>query len=155
MTSLITRNLTDQSNNFGQETIISNNQGTRSFVDPNTGLPISRGINPSAYDIQNSPLDNTFQINPNQYAVATGMFEAPTVPSNISNTFGAIAAVTAKSMGVSPNEVYKNGVMSQEMLYNVNYFRDSTSQIGYNTGVGDVPYLHNLMLGAKIINQVV
>ena len=155
MTSLITRNLTDQSNNFGQETIISNNQGTRSFIDPKTGSQISRGINPSAYDIQNSPLDNTFQINPNQYAVATGMFEAPTVPSNISNTFGAIAAVTAKSMGVSPNEVYKNGVMSQEMLDNVNYFRDSTSQIGYNTGVGDVPYLHNLMLGAKIINQVV
>ena len=155
MADLITRNITDQSKNFGQETIISNNQGTRSFVDPATGLPVSRGINPSAYDLQNSPLDNSFQLNPNQYAVATAMFEAPNVPSTISNTFGAIAAVTAKNIGVTPNEVYKNGVMSQEMLDNVNYFRDSTSQVGYNTGVGDVPYLHNLMLGAKIINQVV
>ena len=155
MSNLITRNLTDQSQNFGQESVITNNGGTRAFVNPVTGQVINRSINPSAYDLQNSPLDNSFQINSNQYDVATAMFQVAGVPSNLSNTFGAIAAVTAKSIGVSPNDVYKNGVMSQEMLTNVNTFRNATSQIGYNTGVGDVPYLHNLMLGAKIINQVV
>jgi hypothetical protein len=155
MVDLITRNLTDQSQNFGKETIISNNGGTRTFVNPATGQPVNRSINASAYDLQNSPLDNSFQLNSNQYDVATAMFSLPGVPSDLSNTFGAIAAVTAKSIGVSPRDVYKNGVMSEEMITNANAFRNATSQIGYNAGNGDVPYLHNLMLGAKIITQVI
>lgn len=153
MADLITRNLTDQSQNFGQEPNVSNNGGTKSFVN-NLGQPINRATNAGNFNLQNSPLDNSFQLNSNQYAVATGLFQEADVPSAISDTFGAIASVTAKSLGVSPCDVYKNGVMSQEMLANVNYFRNATSQIGYNSRTIVAPYFNNLLLGAKILNQL-
>ena len=153
MSDLITRNLTDQSNNLGQESLVLNQGGSVGFYDANTGQPLNRSVNPVVYNLQNSPLDNSFQINPNQYAVAVGMFQLPGVPENLSNTFGAIAAVTAKSLAVAPNDVYQNGVMSQALLDNVNSLRDATSQLGYNSGGISPPYLHNLMLGAKIFSQ--
>jgi len=154
MTSdLITRNLQDQSNNLGQELLVQNQGGTRSFYDANTSQPVNRAINATSYSLQNSPLDNSFQINPNQYSVSVGMFQQPGVPENLSNTFGAIAAVTAKALGVTPGDVFQNGVMQQSMLDNVNFLRSAHSQIGYNPGVGDRPYLHNLLLGTKIFFQ--
>jgi hypothetical protein len=150
---LITRNLIDQSNNFGQESIVVNAQGTRQFQDPTTGQLQSRPINASAYDLQNSPLDNSFQVNPESYAIAKSMFSGQTVPENLSNTYGAVAAVTAKSLSTSPLSLFKNGVMSPELLENMNFFRTQGSQIGYNSGSPDPPYLNNLMLNAKILAQ--
>lgn len=153
MADLITRNLSDQSQNFGQSPNIANNGGTNSFVNSD-GQPINRATNAGNFNIQNTPLDNSFQLNSNQYAVATGLFQETGVPATISDTFGAIASVTAKSLGVSPGDVYKNGVMSPAMLANVNYFRSATSQIGYNSRNTTAPYFNNLLLGAKILNQL-
>jgi hypothetical protein len=150
---LITRNLSDQSNNFGQESVVVNSQGTRQFQNPVTGQLQARSINASAYDLQNSPLDNSFQLDGQQYAVAKSMFNGQSVPDNLSNTFGAIAAVTAKTLNKSPQSLFRNGVMTQPLLDNVNFFRTGTSQIGYNDGAIEPPYLNNLMLNAKILAQ--
>jgi hypothetical protein len=149
----IIKNLKDQSQNFGQELVVQNNGGVSAFVDPNTGMPVSRGINAAAYQLQQGPLDNSFQLDPNQYAVSVAMFQKEGVPTNLSNTFGAIAAATAQSMGVSAGQIFNNGVMSNDLLDIVNGLRDATSQIGYNTGVGIKPYNNNFLLGAKILNQ--
>jgi hypothetical protein len=150
---LITRNLIDQSNNFGQESIVVNVQGTRQFQNPATGELQNRPINASAYDLQNSPLDNSFQINPENYAIAKSMFSGQAVPENLSNTYGAIAAVTAKSINKNPQSLFKNGVMTPDLLENLNFFRSAASQIGYNNGPPDPPYVNNLMLNAKILAQ--
>lgn len=150
---LITRNLQDQSGNFGQETVISNVNGLRQFVDPKTGQIVNRSIQPDAYDLNNSPLDNSFQLNPQSYNFAKGLFEKPGVPANLSDTYGAIIAVTAKDQNKSANQLFNNGVLAEAAIENVNYFRTVHSQIGVNNGDNSPPYLNNLMLGAKILNQ--
>lgn len=149
----ITRNLQDQSQNFGVESLVVNSGGARQFFDGVTGQAISRVINASAWDLRNSPLDNSFQLNPNQYAVAAGMFQNTSVPTNLSNTYGAVAAITAKLNNVAPQQVFQNGVMSPAMLENVNFFRTPSSQIGFNDGEINPPYYNNLMLNAKITAQ--
>jgi hypothetical protein len=150
---LITRNLQDQSGNFGQETIVGNINGLRQFIDPKTGQVVSRSIAPDAYDLNNSPLDNSFQLNPQSYNFAKGLFEQPNVPENLSQTYGAIVAVTAKDQNISANRLFQNGVLSAAVLENVNFFRTAHSQIGVNDGDTTPPYANNLMLGAKIFNQ--
>jgi TfoX/Sxy family transcriptional regulator of competence genes len=81
------------------------------------------------------------------------MFQKPNVPANLSNLFGSIAAVTAKSYGISPGDLYKNGIMSQTLLDNVNYFRDNSNQVGYNKNNGIAPYQNNFLLGSKLQSQ--
>jgi hypothetical protein len=150
---LITRNLQDQSNNFGKETVVGNINGLRQFIDPKTGQVVSRSLQPDSYELNNSPLDNSFQLNPQSYNSAKGLFEKPGVPENLSQTFGAIVAVTAKDQNISANQLFKNGVLADSVLENANFFRSVHSQIGVNKGDGTPPYLNNLMLGAKILNQ--
>ena len=150
---LITRNLQDQSQNFGVESLVTNSGGARQFFDAATGQAISRALNAGAWDLQNSPLDHSFQLNPTQNAVAAGMFQNTQVPSNLSNTYGAVAAITAKINNLSPQQVFQNGVMSPAMLEDVNFFRTPSSQIGYNSGEVNPPYFNNLMLNAKIVSQ--
>lgn len=150
---LITRNLQDQSGNFGQETVVSNVNGLRQFVDQATGQVVNRSLQPDAYDLNNSPLDNSFQLNPSSYNFAKGLFESPGVPENLSKTYGAIVAVTAKDQNISANQLFANGVLDDRVLENVNFFRTVHSQIGVNKGEPNPPYLNNLMLGAKILNQ--
>jgi hypothetical protein len=149
----ITRNLNDQSQNFGQESVVGNSGGARQFFDGVTGQAVARALNASAWDLNNSPLDNSFQLDPTQYAVAAGMFQTRAVPTNLSNTYGAVAAITAKLTGKSPQQVFRDGVMTPEMLDNVNFFRTPASQIGYNDGAVNPPWLNNLMLNAKISSQ--
>lgn len=151
----ISKNLQDQSQNFGQELLTSPQGGALAFVNAQSGLSVNRGFDASSYVLQNGPLDNSFQLNPNQYAVGVALFQAPGVSTNLSNTFGAIAAATAQQLGVSPGEVYKNGIMSEAMLENVNGFNSVNTQVGYNSGSTTPPYAQNLLLGAKIVNQVV
>jgi hypothetical protein len=151
--NLLVRNLTDQSQNFGQELTVLNNGGNSAFVNANTGVVVNRSANAAAYTLQQGPLDNSFQMDPNQYAVSVGMFQQDGVSTNLSNTFGAITAATAQSMGISPGQIFNNGVMSPDLLDVVNSLRDATSQIGYNSGNGIAPYNNNFLLGAKIINQ--
>ena len=149
----ITRNLQDQSANFGVETIVANRNGQRQFVDQTTGRSVDRAVSADRYDIQNSPLDGTFQLNPQSYNISKALYEQPGVPTNLSNTFGAITAVTAKDQRISSNRLFQDGIMSNALLENVNFFRTQHSQIGVNNGTSDPPYNHNLMLGAKIYNQ--
>lgn len=150
---LITRNLQDQIGNFGQESVVGNVNGQIQFIDPQTGQVINRSIQPDAYTLQNSPLDNSFQLNPQSYNLSKGLFEQPGVPTNLSNTYGAITAVTAKEYNVSGNQLFSNGLMSPVLMDNVNFFRTAHSKIGYNNGDTSPPYLNNLMLGSKILNQ--
>ena len=150
----ITRNLQDQSANFGIEAVVSNRNGERQFVDASTGRSLDRAVMADRYDIQNSPLDGTFQLNPQSYNISKALFEQRDVPTNLSNTFGAITAVTAKDQGVGANKLFQKGIMSSQLLENVNFFRTQHSQIGVNSGASDPPYNHNLMLGAKIYNQI-
>lgn len=150
---LITRNLQDQINNFGQETIVANTQGERRFVDPRTGAVVARSVNAARYDLQNSPLDNSFQLNPSSYAVSKALFEQPGVPENLSDTYGAIVAVTAKDLGVGANQLFAGNVMAPALLENVNFFRSAHSKVGINSNAPAAPYRNNLMLGAKIANQ--
>ena len=149
----ITRNLQDQSQNFGIESVVVNSGGARQFFDADTGKAISRTLNASAWDLRDSPLDNSFQLNPDQYSVAAGMFQQTGTPTNLSNTYGAVAAITAKLGNVAPQQVFQNGVMSPALLDNVNFFRTPSSQIGYNNGEVSPPYYNNLMLNAKITSQ--
>jgi hypothetical protein len=150
---LITRNLQDQSANLGRELIVSNLNGERRYVDVNTGEIVERAVNAAAYDIRNSPLDNSFQIDPSSYAVSKALFEQPGVPKDLSNTMGAIVAVTAKSEGISANQLFANQVMSEPLIENVNFFRSAHSKLGVNTAPMNPPYNNNLILGAKIFNQ--
>lgn len=150
---LITRNLQDQSQNLGQEYIVSNQNGERRFVDPKTGQVVDRAFSAAAYDLQGSPLDNSFQLDPSSYAVSKALFEKPGVPQGLSDTMGAIVAVTAKSNQTSANKLFKDNVMSNELLENVNFFRSAHSQLGVNQTALVPPYANNIMLGAKIYNQ--
>jgi hypothetical protein len=153
MTSVINRNLSDQIQNFGQENVVSNTQGNRAFVDVATGKTVNRSINPVAYDLTNAPLDNTFQINPAQYAVAVGMFQGVGISENLAKTFGAVTAATAKYLGVSPTNLYANGVPTQSLFDSLNSLRTANSQIGYNPGSGEPPWTHTVMLLNKLANQ--
>lgn len=152
---LITRNLNDQSQNFGQESLVVNTGGARQFFDPISGKLVARALNAAAWDLQNSPLDNSFQLDPTQYAMAAGLFQTPETSTNLANTYGAVASITSKLTGKAPQQVFQNGVMSSELLDNLNFFRTQSSQIGYNDGVVTPPWANNLMLHAKIINQTV
>ena len=151
--NLLTKNLQNQSQNFGRELLIKNQNGANGFYDANTGANAAGTVDASSYVLQSGPLDNSFQLDPNQYAVSVAMFQSHGVSDNLSNTFGAIAAATAKQLGVAPGNVYSNGVMSNAMLDNVNSFNSVNSQIGYNAGSSAPPYFNNLLLGAKIVNQ--
>lgn len=153
MSDLITRNLKDQVGNFGQETLVGNVNGLRQFVDPQTGAIISRKISPDAFDLNNSPLDNSFQLDPQVYNNSRNLFQQSGVPQKLSDTFGAITAVTSKAQGVSPHQLFNQGVMSTALLENVNFFRTAHSQIGINNGSTQPPWTHNLLLGTKILNQ--
>ena len=153
MTDLITRNLKDQSGNLGAELVVRNQAGNRSFVDVLTGQPVVRGIAPDAFELSNSPLDNSFQLDPQSFNVSKALWEQPGVPTTLSRLFGAITAVTAKEISVGSNQVFSNGVCSDALLANINFFRTVHSQIGVNDGDPRPPYLNNLMLGSKIFSQ--
>jgi hypothetical protein len=147
----ITRNLTDQSGNFGQETVIGQAAGGTNFLDPVSGQPIARSLNANSFELQNSPLDASFQLDPQGYNFARSLFDKQGVPTNLSNTFGAIAAVTAKDRGVSASQLFANGVPSADLLENVNFFRSAHSQIGFNSGTNlTQPWQNNFVLGSKI-----
>lgn len=150
---LITRNLQDASGNLGVQSVVVNRNGVRGFVDAQTQTPVNRSISADAYALNNTPLDNSFQLDAQGYNVSKGLFEQPDVPENLSNLMGAITAVTAKSEGVSSGRLFQNGVAAPVLLENVNFFRTAHSQIGYNDGDSTPPYLNNLMLGVKILNQ--
>jgi hypothetical protein len=153
MTDLITRNLKDQSGNFGKESVVVNQNGTRQFVDAQTGVPISRSLQADAYALNTSPLDNSFQVDPQSFNVSKGLWEAPDVPDTLSRLFGAITAVTAKDQGVGANDLFRAGVASDSLLENINFFRTAHSQIGVNDGDPRPAYLNNYMLAAKVYNQ--
>ncbi len=150
---LITRNLQDASGNLGVQSVVVNQNGLRSFVDAQTSQPVNRNLNADAYALNNTPLDNSFQLDAQNYNVSKALFEQPGVPENLSNLMGSITSVTAKSEGVSSNQLFQNGVPADALLENVNFFRTAHSQIGYNDGDSSPPYLNNLMLGVKILNQ--
>lgn len=153
MTDFITRNLRDQSGNFGQETKISPVGGGQSFVNAQTGQPVNRAIDAASFQLATAPLDNSFQLDPQQHATAVGMFSKAGVPDNLSNLFGSIAAVTAKSYNISPKDLYNNGIMNQALIDNVNFFRDGGNQVGYNKNNGIAPYQNNFLLGSKLNSQ--
>jgi len=153
MSDLITRNLSDQSQNFGQETVVENVNGLRQFVDQSTGQVVRRNLLPDAYDLAHSPLDNSFQLDPQVYNQSTNLFEQPSVPGNLSRTYGAITAVTAKQQGVSPQQLFVEGRMSNILMENVNFFRSAHSKIGFNDQQTSAPWLNNLLLGSKILSQ--
>jgi hypothetical protein len=150
---LITRNLSDQTQNFGTESIVTNSAGARQFFDSNTGEALSRALNAAAWDIQSSPLDNSFQLDPAQYAQASNLFQTNGASTALSNTYGAVASITSKLSGKSPQQLFQNGVMSTDLVDNVNFFRTPASQIGFNGGPAEPPYNNNLMLNAKILAQ--
>lgn len=150
---LITRNLQDASGNLGVQSLVANTNGALAFVDAQTQAPVKRGLNANAYALNNTPLDNSFQLDAQGYNVSKALFEQSDVPQNLSNLMGAITAVTAKSEGVSSGQLFKNGVPAERLLENVNFFRTAHSQIGYNDGDTSPPYLNSLMLGVKILNQ--
>jgi hypothetical protein len=148
---VISRNLIDQSGNFGQETKVGQTPGGTNFLNPISGEPVSRSLSAISYELNNSPLDNSFQLDPQSYNFARSLFDKRGVPTNLSNTFGAIAAVTAKERGISANQLFSDGVPGTDLLDNVNFFRSAHSQIGYNTGVNDSqPWQNNFLLGSKI-----
>jgi hypothetical protein len=153
MTDLITRNLKDQSGNLGRESIVVNQNGTSQFVDAQTGQVVSRSIQADAYTLNNSPLDNSFQIDPQSFNVSKGLWEQPDVPTTLSRMFGAITAVTAKDQGVGANSLFQAGVASDALLENINFFRTAHSQIGVNDGDPRPMYLNNIMLATKVLNQ--
>jgi hypothetical protein len=153
MTDLITRNLQDQSGNFGTESVVVNQNGTRQFVDAQTGNTVRRSLQPDAYVLNNSPLDNSFQINPQSFNVSKALWEQPGVPETLSRMFGAITAVTAKDSGVSANRLFAAGQASDALLQNINFFRTSHSQIGVNDGDVTPAYTTNYLLAAKVYNQ--
>jgi hypothetical protein len=150
---LITRNLQDQSANLGAELLVQNQNGSRKFVNARTGEIVERAFTAAAYDLQNSPLDNSFQLDPASYAVSKALFEQPGVPEDLSNLMGGIVAVTAKSERTGAAQLFKNNLMAHELIENVNFFRTAHSQVGVNQGSSQAPYLNNLILGAKILNQ--
>ena len=152
---LITRNLRDQSALLGAELLVQNQNGTRKFVSARTGQIVDRAVNVGAYDLLNSPLDNSFQLDPQSYAVSKALFEQPGVPEDMSNLMGSIVAVTAKSENTSANKLFKDGIMSDTLIDNVNFFRTVHSQVGVNLVPPVAPYENNLILGAKIQNQLI
>ena len=118
-----------------------------------TGQVVNRCIQPDAYELNNSPLDNSFQIDPQSFNVSKGLWEQPNVPTTLSRMFGAITAVTAKDTGVGANSLFQAGVASDALLENINFFRTAHSQIGVNDGDPRPMYLNNIMLATKILNQ--
>lgn len=153
MTDLITRNLKDQIGNFGQEAVVVNQNGIHQFVDAQTGAVLSRTLQPDAFQLNNSPLDNSFQIDPQSFNVSKGLWEEPSVPATLSRMYGAITAATAKDQGVGANTLFQAGVASSALLENINFFRTAHSQIGFNDGDPRPVYLNNFMLSSKISNQ--
>lgn len=153
MTDLITRNLKDQSGNFGTESVVINQNGSRQFVDAQTGQLVNRSLQPDAFALANSPLDNSFQIDPQSFNVSKALWEQPGVPETLSRMFGAITAVTAKDAGVSANRLFRSGQATDALLENINFFRTSHSQIGVNDGDSTPVYTTNYMLAAKVYNQ--
>jgi len=153
MTDLITRNLRDQSGNFGTESVVISQNGTRQFVDAQTGQVVNRSLQPDAFELGQSPLDNSFQIDPQSFNVSKALWEHPGVPETLSRMFGAITAVTAKDTGVSANKLFSSGQVSDALLENINFFRTSHSQIGVNDGDTAPAYTNNYMLAAKVYNQ--
>jgi hypothetical protein len=153
MTDLITRNLQDQSGNFGTESVVVTQNGTRQFVDAQTGKSVNRSLQPDAYELDRSPLDNSFQIDPQSFNVSKALWEQPGVPETLSRMFGAITAVTAKDSGVSSNRLFNAGQASDALLENINFFRTSHSQIGVNDGDATPAYTNNYLLAAKVYNQ--
>lgn len=154
MTDLITRNLRDQSGNFGTESVVVNQNGTRQFVDAQTGQVVNRSLQPDAYELGQSPLDNSFQIDPQSFNVSKALWEQPGVPATLSRMFGAITAVTAKDSGVSANRLFVSGQASDTLLENINFFRTAHSQIGVNDGDAAPAFTRNYLLGAKVYNQI-
>lgn len=153
MTNLITRNLRDQSGNLGVESVVSKASGTSQFVDAQTGQVLKRSLQPDAYQLNGSPLDNSFQIDPQSFNVSKALWEKPDVPETLSRMFGAITAATAKDTGTSANRLFQNGVISDALLENINYFRTSHSQIGVNDGENTPAYTNNIMLSGKVSLQ--
>lgn len=153
MTDLITRNLRDQSGNFGTESVVAIQNGTRQFVDAQTGKVVNRSLQPDAFELSNAPLDNSFQIDPQSFNVSKALWEQPGVPDTLSRMFGAITAVTAKDSGVSANRLFSAGQATDALLENINFFRTSHSQIGVNDGDTTPAYTNNYMLAAKVYNQ--
>lgn len=153
MTDLITRNLRDQSGNFGTESVVVTQNGTRQFVDSQTGQVVNRSLQPDAFELGQSPLDNSFQIDPQSFNVSKALWEQPGVPDTLSRMFGAITAVTAKDSGVSANRLFSAGQATDALLENINFFRTSHSQIGVNDGDTTPAYTNNYMLAAKVYNQ--
>lgn len=153
MTDLITRNLRDQSGNQGVESVVIQQAGVRQFVDAQTGRTVNRSIQPDAYELANSPLDNSFQVDPQSFNVSRALWDQPGVPETLSRMFGAITAVTAKDSGTSANKLFQSGAASDQLLENINFFRTSHSQIGVNDGDPVPAYVNNYMLAAKVYNQ--
>jgi hypothetical protein len=153
MTDLITRNLRDQSGNLGRESVVVTQNGVRQFVDARTGATLNRSVQPDAFELENAPLDNSFQIDPQSFNVSKGLWEQPGVPESLSRLFGVITAVTAKDQGVSANRLFASGQAADALLENINFFRTSHSQIGVNDGDPAPAYTNNYMLAAKVSNQ--
>lgn len=152
---LITRNLQDQSGNFGIPSLVASVPGSKQFVNARTGEVINRGLLPDAYELNGSPLDNSFQLDPQGYGISKALWEQTGVPTNLSTMYGAITAVTSKDTGISARELFPNNVPSSQLLENINFFRTTHSQIGYNSQQAAPPYLNNLMLGTKILTQTI
>jgi hypothetical protein len=153
MTDLITRNLRDQSGNLGRETVVREQSGSQQFVDALTGEPVRRSLQADAFALDQAPLDNSFQIDPQSFNVSKGLWEHPDVPVTLSRMFGAITAVTAKDLGVAATDVFQAGVASDALLENINFFRTAHSQIGVNEGDPRPAYVNNYMLASKVFNQ--
>jgi hypothetical protein len=152
-TTRINRNLSDQMQNFGQETIVSNVAGTPAFVNSTTGQTVNRALDPASYALGTAPLDVSFQLDPQLYTTSTSLLQKNGVPDSLSATYGAVIAATAQLNGANTTSLYNNGVMSQTLVDSINQLRTQNSLVGYNSGSPLPPYLHNPMLSAKISAQ--
>jgi hypothetical protein len=133
---------------------ISNQNGTYSFVDINTGKTIA-GRSLTASLLANPQRINDPKLKSQALDSAKGYFDQKNVPQEMIEGFASVAAYVSATTGTPVQNLFSNGKINMQLIAAYNSFKPKGSQVGVFVGSGSPSWVNNPVLRGTVASAIV
>lgn len=133
---------------------ISNQNGTYTFVDVNTGSAIP-GRSLTASLLANPQRPNDPKLKAIALDAARGYFDQKNVPTAMIEAFASVAAYVSSTTGTPIQNLFSNGKINMQLIAAYNSFKPKGSQVGVFVGSGNPNWVNNPVLRGTVASAIV
>lgn len=133
---------------------ITNQNGTYSYVDTNTGKTLP-GSSVSSSLLANPQRPNDPRLKAKALDIVRGYFTDPKVPSEMVEAFASVAAYVSATTGTPVESMFSNGKINMQLISAYNAFKPKGSQLGVFVGNGNPAWVNNPTLRGSVASAIV